>query len=83
MTYALVPIVVDVDGAAAVTGLSVSTIESLERADDFPKRRRLSDRRTGFLYAELVQWAQGRPLSNLAPPPNTGARKTSRSRSTP
>jgi prophage regulatory protein len=61
--------------SAAFCALSVSTMEKLEREGIFPRRRQLSDRRVGHLVSELQAWLDSRPVSDLAPPPNTGARK--------
>jgi prophage regulatory protein len=66
------------EAAAAFCALSVSTMEKLEREGKFPKRRLLSDRRTGHLVSELLAWLAERPVSELAPPANTGARKSRR-----
>ncbi|UKI11834.1 hypothetical protein ACLUPT_11990 [Variovorax sp. SCN45] len=35
----------------------------------------LSGRRVAWLVREVEAWAESRPVSNLPPPPNTGARK--------
>ena len=72
---AIEPIYVDIETAVQVVALSKSTIELEEREGRFPRRRQLSGRRTGFLYSELKQWAAERPVSDLPPPPNTGAKK--------
>lgn len=66
--------------AAAYVGLSLSTFERRMRQDPkAPKPRQLSDNRTGYLRADLEAWANGLPASTLLPPPNTGAKKPSRS----
>jgi prophage regulatory protein len=64
--------------SAAFCALSVSTLEKLEREGNFPKRRLLSDRRVGHLVSELQAWLEARPISALAPPANTGAKKPRR-----
>lgn len=64
--------------SAAYCAISVSTLEKLEREGKFPKRRLLSDRRTGHLVVELDEWLGSRPVSDLAPPANTGAKKPRR-----
>lgn len=71
------PIYVNLETAAAILDLSESTVESLERdpASQFPKKRQISGRRTGYLLREIRQWGEDRPVSNLPPPPNTGAKK--------
>ena len=68
------------EAAAAFCALSVSTMEKLEREGRFPKRRLLSDRRTGHLVSELLAWLAERPVSDLPPPANTGAKKPRRAR---
>ena len=60
---------------AQTVALSTSTIERLEREGQFPKRRQLSGQRVGWLVREVQEWAESRPVSNLPPPPNTGAPK--------
>ena len=55
--------------------LSTATIERLEREGQFPKRRQLSGQRVGWLVREVQEWAESRPVSQLPPPPNTGAPK--------
>ena len=37
--------------------------------------RQLSGQRVGWLVREVQEWAESRPVSNLPPPPNTGAPK--------
>lgn len=64
---ALSPAAIDADTAAAYVSLSLSTIESLERAGEFPRRRQLSGRRVGFLVRELDEWLESRPTSDLLP----------------
>lgn len=41
------------------------------RADEFPKPRKASARRTCWLLREIEEWAESRPVSDLLPPPNT------------
>lgn len=55
--------------------LSKSTIESEIRAGNFPKPRQISGRRVAWLVEDVVAWARARPVSELPPPPNTGAKK--------
>lgn len=69
------PIYLDRAGAAACVSLSESTIERMVREGKFPKPRQLSGARVGWLYRELLEWAEARPVSELPPPENTGARK--------
>ena len=60
-------IFMDLPPLVRAVALSAATIERLEHAEQFPKRRQLSDQRVG--------WAESRPVSNLPPPPNTVASK--------
>jgi prophage regulatory protein len=66
------------DELPEVTGLSMSTIDEQIRQDEFPKPRKLSAKRVGWLDTDLRAWAQERPVSDLPPPPNTGAKKPRR-----
>jgi prophage regulatory protein len=75
VVVAIEPGALEPEAAAAFCALSLTTMEKLEREGRFPKRRQLSDRRCGHLVSELQAWLAARPVSDLAPPPNTGARK--------
>lgn len=76
MTVAIKPVYLDLPGVCAFLSLSESTVQKLIREDPtFPKPRQLSGRRVAWLVRELEAWAESRPVSDLAPPPNTGARK--------
>lgn len=55
--------------------MSASTVQRLVREDKFPKPRQLSGHRVAWLVRELEEWAESRPVSDLLPPPNTGAPK--------
>lgn len=68
-------IYVTLEEAAEIVALSVSTVQDLVRRRDFPAPRQLSGRRVGWLIREIEEWAESRPLSELSPPPNTGAKK--------
>lgn len=69
------PVLLDLQTVAQVVALSESTVQELVRQDDFPKPRQMSGRRVGWLLREVEAWAESRPVSNLPPPPNTGAPK--------
>lgn len=69
------PVYVDLATAAFMTTLAESTIQAMVTRNEFPAPRGLSGRRVGYLYAEILEWAQSRPQSTMLPPPNTGARK--------
>lgn len=58
------------------TGLSRMTIYRLELAGEFPKRRRLGTNSVAWLEADLVQWAESRPIARLrgTPAVSAGAR---------
>lgn len=60
----ITPVFLDLPTVAQVVAMSTATIERLEREGQFPKRRQLSGQRVG-----------SRPVSQLPPPPNTGASK--------
>lgn len=65
------PILVDLEAASKLTGLSESTIQGLIRNNDFPKPRKGSDRRALYLTRELEEWAENRPIAEFLPPPKT------------
>lgn len=75
MNVAIKPLFVDLPTASKVVALSESTIQSKVASGEFPAPRKISDRRVGWLMRELESWAEGRPVSNLLPPENTGAKK--------
>jgi prophage regulatory protein len=56
------------------TGLSRMTIYRLELAGQFPKRRQLGKNSVSWLEADLVQWADSRPVARLRGTPNSSAR---------
>lgn len=68
----LQPMFVDKPTAAAFSSLSESLIEKMSADGDFPKPRRLSNGRTGYLVSELLEWGNNRPVSDLPPPKNCG-----------
>ncbi len=68
-------IAISYEAAAAFVVLSVSTMEKLVRQGLFPKPRKVSAKRVVFLVRELVEWLESRPVSDILPPPNTGAPK--------
>jgi len=76
----ITPAALEPEASAAFCALSVTTMERLERDGNFPKRRQLSDRRVGHLVNELLAWLDARPVSELPPPANTGAKKPRPSR---
>ena len=50
----------------AISGLSRSRIYELEKKGRFPARRKLSDRASGWLESEVVDWVQSRPVVGSA-----------------
>ncbi len=77
---ALRPIYIDLKTVAEVLALSASTVQALVRAGDLPKPRKVSGGRVAWLVREVEAWAESRPESDIAPPPNTGAKKPRASR---
>ncbi len=70
VSFVLRPAALDIEQAATYLSLSVGTVENLERDEDFPRRRKLSGRRVGYLLRELDEWLESRPVSDLLPPVN-------------
>ncbi len=71
----LPPLFIDLDQVATLTTLSASTIQNMVARNEFPAPRELSSRRVAWLYREVMEWAESRPVSSILPPPNTGAKK--------
>ncbi|WP_235538366.1 AlpA family transcriptional regulator [Pelomonas sp. Root1444] len=67
------PLMVDRHHAAAALGVSDGTVESLVRSGDLPPPRRISPGRTGWLWRELQEFAETRPVSNALPGPGRRA----------
>jgi len=63
------PLIVPLEDAPRYVGIGQTTIDALEAQGQFPRRRLLSKRRTGYLYRELVEWVEARPVSDLLPVP--------------
>ena len=80
---AIKPAYLDLAGVASFVALSESTVQKMIREESFPKPRLLSGRRVAWLVREVEAWAESRPVSDLAPPPNTGARKPRLKRASP
>ncbi len=70
VSFVLRPAALDIEQTAAYVSLSVGTVENLEREEDFPRRRKLSGRRVGYLLREIDEWLESRPVSDLLPPVN-------------
>lgn len=75
MNIAIKPAYLELENVAAFVALSGTTVQRLVREDSFPKPRLLSGRRVAWLVRELEAWAEDRPVADLLPPKNTGARK--------
>lgn len=69
------PIFVNLETAAQILAVSPSTVQALVRAGDLKKPRQISGGRVGYLVRELEEFAESRGVSELPPPPNTGAKK--------
>ncbi|MEM5419637.1 helix-turn-helix transcriptional regulator [Paraburkholderia ferrariae] len=63
----------DLKSVAAAVALSESVVKKLVREGKFPRPRQLSDRRVAWLVREIEEWAESRPISDLVPPPPSGA----------
>lgn len=63
------PIFLGRQQAAQALAISDSTLEKLTRQEpSFPKPRKISANRVGWLYREIEAWAESRPVSDIAPP---------------
>lgn len=67
-------IYLDLQSVAAAVSLSETSVQQLVREDVFPKPRKISSRRVGWLLREVQEWAEARPVSDLLPPRNTSRR---------
>lgn len=71
-TITMRPLALSPEETAQVVGLSLSLVQQLTQAGEFPKPRQLSARRVGYLLAEVEEWLASRPVSSCLPPPNSG-----------
>ena len=71
----ITPIIIGIEVVSDVTSVSVSTLERMTREGKFPRPRKISEKRVGWLVSDVVNWANGLPVSDNLPPPNTGAPK--------
>lgn len=69
------PIYVDLPGVASLVTLATATIQRMVREGLFPKPRQLSANRVAWLLREVEEWAEERPVSEIAPPANTSRQK--------
>ena len=58
---------------ADLLDISERTLEGLVAAGEIPPPRRISKGRVGWLWRELVEFAESRPVSDLAPGPGRRA----------
>ena len=72
---AIKPAYLDKPAVCAFLSLKETTLDDLVRKEKFPKQRKLSEKRVAWLVRELEEWAESRPVSDLLPPANTGAKK--------
>lgn len=75
----ITPACLEKPDAARYCSISEAAVEKLLREDNFPKPRLLTSRRVGYLVRELDAWLEDRPVADLLPPENTGAKKPRRS----
>ena len=54
--------------ARKISGLGRTARWQLERAGNFPRRRAITGRITGYLESELRDWVRSRPVSSYTPP---------------
>jgi prophage regulatory protein len=80
---AVPPLYIELDKLEKLTTLSASTIQGMVARNEFPAPRELSSRRVAWLYREVMEWAENRPISSILPPPNTGAKKPRRATASP
>ncbi|WP_296948443.1 AlpA family transcriptional regulator [uncultured Massilia sp.] len=71
----LKPLYLELDAVSFIVGLAIATIQRLVRDGSFPKPRQLSNRRVAWLFREIEEWAEQRPISDLPPPSNTSRTK--------
>jgi prophage regulatory protein len=67
------PIFAPRDKAAQALGVSERTLEALVAAGEAPPPRKISKGRVGWLWRELVEFAESRPVSDLRPGPGRTA----------
>lgn len=74
----ITPALLPLEAAAAYLGdLSTRTFQTLVAQGYIPKPRQISEKRVGWLVADLDAFATSLPVADGLPPPNTGhAKKT-------
>lgn len=63
------PLMVDRELAAKALGVSERTLENLVAAGELPPPRKISKQRVGWLWRELQDFAESRPVSDHLPGP--------------
>jgi prophage regulatory protein len=56
----------------ARTGLATSSIYQLIAEDNFPKSRKITSRRVGWIEAEVDAWIRSRVAATIDPPKGKG-----------
>jgi prophage regulatory protein len=67
------PLMVDREHAANALGISERTLENLVASGELPPPRKISKQRVGWLWRELQDFAESRPVSDLPPGPGRRA----------
>lgn len=75
-TATIKPAFLDMERLTHYLSMSQTTLQKLIREGKFPAPRQVTNtRRVGWLTQEVDEWVTGLEVSNLPPPPNTGAPK--------
>lgn len=64
----LTPIILSREATVSMVGMSQSTIVKLVTRGEFPRPRKISANRIGWLYSEIQAWAENLPFSDILPP---------------
>jgi prophage regulatory protein len=75
MSAPIKPVYMDLRTVADFISMSTASVQKMVREERFPKPRMISDRRVAWLTREVEEWAEARPVSDILPPANTGAKK--------
>jgi prophage regulatory protein len=66
------PLYLSREEAAKFLAISTSTFESMVAKGEYPRPRKVSPGRVGWLVEELEAWGRARPHSDLLPAPDSG-----------
>jgi len=66
------PAFLDRDGLPGYTTISARVLDTLITTGEFPRPRKLSAKRVGWLVREVDEWAESRPVSDNLPVSNCG-----------